>query len=535
MSNTLLSESQKKYHDRLNTDFGFFGRFALKIRTKAGEMLPLVFNDAQKYLHQKLEFQYQATGKIRALILKGRQQGCSTYVGGRFYWKTTRLPGKATFILSHEADTTEKLFQMVERYHANCPDPVKADTDVANRRRMVFSGLNSEYFVGTAGNENVGRGGTVQYLHASEAAFYPDGAAFSKGLLQSVPDLPGTEIIFESTANGMDPLFYPMCMLALDGKSEYQLIFIPWFWQTEYRKTPEEDFVPTPDEVKLATLYKLDMAQIRWRRMKIETLKEIGFKQEYPCSVEEAFTVSGSSLIDSTMVMQARKSGITDAVGALVLGVDPAPRGISGFALRRGREVLKTWKVSTVGNPEGEMMLCGIVADLLDTLPIIKCFIDLGNGYGVHDRLIELGYKRQTQGVHFAEGAIEETLYLNKRAEIWHLMKEWFERGGVSIPDDDNLHKELTCVPAAKKTTSGLTKLEAKEKIIEDTKIDPHQGDALALTFAYPVRNPEIDGVHKDMIKRKGKSPLKSVQRREQMDGRKLASGNFAETNMRWA
>lgn len=533
MAQAFLSENQIKYHNRLQTDYRFFAKAALLIRTKAGEMLPLVFNDAQDYLHKKLEFQLQATGKVRALILKGRQQGCSTYVGGRFYWKTTRLSGKATFILSHEADTTEKLFQMVERYHANCPDPVKAETDVANRRRMVFSGLNSEYFVGTAGNENVGRGGTVQYLHASEAAFYPDGDAFSKGLLQSVPDMAGTEVIIESTANGMDPLFYAMCMKALDGKSEYQLIFIPWFWQSEYRKTPEADFVPTPEEVKIAQLYKLDWAQVRWRRMKIETLKELGFKQEYPCNIEEAFAVSGNALIDSAAIMAARKSGITDVVAGLVLGVDPAPRGTTGFALRRGRECIKTWKVSTVGDREGEMRICGIVADMLNSLPIIKAFIDLGNGFGVHDRLIELGYKDQVLGVNFAEGAIEDTRFLNKRAEIWHLLKDWLENGGVSIPDDDELHKQLTCVPAAKKTSSGLTKLEAKEKIIEDTKIDPHQGDALALTFSYPVRAAGLNGLRSSGGSRKGKSPLKTTMRRERIGGPTVATEG-ASTTLKW-
>src|ERR1051325_1599577 len=112
-----LSENQIKLHSRFQFDYPFFARFSLKIRTKDGTISPLILNDAQIYLHSKLEEQYNATGKIRALILKGRQQGCSTYVGGRFYWRTTRNPGKATFILSHEADTTENLFQMVERYH----------------------------------------------------------------------------------------------------------------------------------------------------------------------------------------------------------------------------------------------------------------------------------------------------------------------------------------------------------------------------------------------------------------------------------
>ncbi len=339
----------------------------------------------------------------------------------------------------------------------------------------------------------------------------------------------GTEVIIESTANGMDALFYAMCMDAVQGRSEYQLIFIPWFWQSEYRKTPPEHFIPTSEEAKLAELYKLDWAQIYWRRMKISEIKEIGFKQEYPCNIEEAFTTSGTSLIDSNMIMTARKLELEDISAPLVLGVDPAPRGISGFALRRGREVLKTWNVVTVGDPQGEMRLAGMVASILDSHPVVKCFTDLGNGYGVHDRLLEMGYGDVVTGVHFAEGAIEEKQYLNKRAEMWHVLKDYIEGGGVRLPDSDNLHKQLTCVPAAKKTSSGLTKLEAKEKIIADTGIDPHEGDALALTFAYPVRNPNVSHHSSSKVARKGRSPLKSSRDRQTPN-----ESNIASTTMRW-
>ena len=155
----------------------------LKIKTKEGSIEPFVLNRAQEYIHQRVTKQMEDTGKIRCLVLKGRQEGMSTYIEGRFYWRTTRNKGKATFILSHEADTTEKLFQITERFHKNVPDPVRMERDVSNRRRMIFSGIGSEYFVGTAGNDDVGRGGTIQYLHASEAAFYPGGSGFQKGLL----------------------------------------------------------------------------------------------------------------------------------------------------------------------------------------------------------------------------------------------------------------------------------------------------------------------------------------------------------------
>src|ERR1017187_8699410 len=189
MSQAFGAERLKHYHNRLNVDFPFAARWTLKIRGVTGQIEPFILNDAQEYIHEQIERQKMATGKVRAIILKARQEGAPTYITGRYYWETTHKSGKATFILSHEASTTEKLFQMVSRYHKNVPKSVKMLSDVENQRRMVFSGLGSEYFVGTAGNEDVGRGGTVQYLHASEAAFYQNGIGFKTGLLQSVPDV----------------------------------------------------------------------------------------------------------------------------------------------------------------------------------------------------------------------------------------------------------------------------------------------------------------------------------------------------------
>jgi len=504
-------------HKRFDEDFKFYAKYHLKIRAKSGDMISFILNEAQERLHAFIEKQKKETGRVRILILKARQQGFSTYVGGRFYHHTTRFLGKATFILSHEADTTEKLFQIIERIHKNCPEAAKMQTDVANRRRMVFSGINSEYFVGTAGNENVGRGGTIQYLHASEAAFYPDGDGFSKGLLQSVPDIDGTEVILESTANGMDPLFYRMCMDAQNGKGEYRLFFSPWFWQEEYRKTPPSDFVPTQAEVELAKLYNLDWSQIYWRRNKIDSAfkgVETSFMQEYPANVEEAFVSSGTSLISSIKIMEARKSLITDPGAPLIMGVDPNEAGgRSGIAFRRGRHLEKVMEVLN----KKPMELVGLIANLIDVNNPIKCFIDTGNGFGVVDRLIELGYGGIVTPVSFNDGPIEETVYLNKRAEMDYSLKNWIEQGGVRIPDSDVLHKEFTATPVGKKTSSGLIKIEIKDKIIADSGVKIDLKDAVILTFAYPVRR-EFEGINSRRMRvtrTPQKSKLKSVALRE--------------------
>src|SRR5438046_2199416 len=69
-------------------DFPSFATEHLHIRSKSGAIVPLVFNRAQAFVHERLEAQRTESGRVRALILKGRQQGCSTYVAARFYHRT---------------------------------------------------------------------------------------------------------------------------------------------------------------------------------------------------------------------------------------------------------------------------------------------------------------------------------------------------------------------------------------------------------------------------------------------------------------
>ena len=62
--------------------------------------------------------------------------------------------------------------------------------------------------VGTAGTRDVGRSKTLQPFHGSEVAFWPNARTHFAGVLQAVPDLPGSEIILESTANGAGGEFH---------------------------------------------------------------------------------------------------------------------------------------------------------------------------------------------------------------------------------------------------------------------------------------------------------------------------------------
>jgi len=295
---TSLTSKQTAVSRKLLQDFAFYARHCLKIRTKNAKVLPLALNTAQHYLDDKINDQLQRTGKVRIVVLKGRQQGCSTYTEGRFYWRVSNKKGLRAYILTHEADATANLFDMVWRYHENQPLFIQRALRNKSSKLLEFE-HDSGYRVGTAGNKGAGRSSTAQLFHGSEVAFWPNADEHLAGVLQAVPNESGTEIILESTANGVGGVFYDYVMDAQAGRGDFELVFIPWYWQDEYQAAVPDGFVADEGEQFLQQTYGLTDGQLQWRRQKIYELKSTDkFKQEYPCNVEEAFLFSGRPVFD---------------------------------------------------------------------------------------------------------------------------------------------------------------------------------------------------------------------------------------------
>lgn len=489
------------------TDFLLFAREYLKIRPKGGgPSIPLVLNRAQRHLHDAIEAQLRDTGKVRALVLKGRQQGVSTYTEARLYWRVTTTPGKRAYILSHEQDSTNNLFGMVQRYHDE--NPIAPATVAANARELEFRDLGSGYRVATAGSRAVGRSQTVQYFHGSEVAFWPNAEEHKAGVLQAIPNADGTEVILESTANGVGGVFHQMWQEAEAGLSSYLPVFIPWYWQTEYRIPIPGDFRLTEEEEAYKAAYHLDDEQVAWRRSKtLELGGPVLFKQEYPANAAEAFQVSGEDrFIQPSDVLAARKRECRPE-GKLVIGADPARFGDDRFsvAYRQGRKVSKIVSRGNLSVVEG----AGWLKQIIDRDKPARVFIDLGGiGAGTHDILMDWGrpYSDVVRGVNFGGSPLEPEIImedgstrpgpLNRRAEMWMRSRDWLtQEGGADIPDTDAIQADA-CGPSYKYDMKQRVVLESKEQMRKRGIRSPDEWDAVALTFAEPVGE-EID--HSDV------------------------------------
>jgi len=480
-------------------DFEFYAPRALWIKPKIGRPQPFRLNRAQKYLHERLEAQLAETGRVRALVLKGRQQGVSTYIGGRFYHKTTRTFATRTFILTHEQAATDNLFGMVDRYHDHCPEELRPQTGAANAKELSFPLLDSGYEVGTAGTKSVGRSKTIQLFHGSEVAFWPNAASHFAGVVQAVADLPGTEIILESTANGVGGEFHERWQQAEAGQGDYIAIFIPWFWQEEYRREVPDGTILTDEEEAYKAAHGLTDEQMAWRRNKIAELKDpMLFMQEYPATAAEAFQMSGhDSFIKPVAVLAARRAEL-EGIGPKILGVDPARFGDDRFsvAMRQGRKVHWVESRSKIDTVAG----ANWVRQLVNEHRPARVFVDVGGlGAGVVDLLKSWGV--DCVPVNFGGEPQDSVLFLpdgtkqpgarNRRAEMWTRSRDWLnEEGGADIPDRDSLQADA-CGPSYQYDANQRVQLESKEHMRKRGIRSPDEWDAIALTFAEPVLDEE--------------------------------------------
>jgi uncharacterized protein (DUF2147 family) len=509
MTNDIERQKRKK----LKSDFEFYASNCLFIRTKSDGIKPFTLNKAQRYIHERLEKQRREKGRVRAIILKGRQQGCSTYTEGRFMWRTTHSKGVKAFILTHEDDASKNLFAMAKRYYEHLPSPVKPVISNSNARELIFEKLDSGYSIGTAGNKAVGRSQTNQYFHGSEVAFWPNAAEHAKGILQTVPDADDTEVIYESTANGVGNFYHSQWKMAEAGLSDFEAIFVPWYWQDEYRKKLPESFEKTPDEEDLARFYDLDDEQVYWMRQKIAELSTGGrdgdsaFKQEYPMNAAEAFQVSGGDgLITAERVLKARKADVSPS-GPLIVGVDPSRGGDRFSTIKRcGRKAYdkKSWTGDQVDKLGKGVSKCKQILD--EVCPVAKkkpdmMFIDAGGGIEIVDRLHELGYEERVKAIYFGSSPLNDKKYKNKRGEMWGECNAWLsdENVEVEVPDDDELQADLCASPYERDSHDRII-LWRKEKIKREYGFSPDDGDALALTWAEPVNTQANQDIEFDSL-----------------------------------
>jgi len=283
----------------------------LRIRTKAGEVIPFKPNRAQIELERQKNVARAAGRPERWLILKSRQVGFSTHEVARNFHLVSTRSNKRAVTLAHTKEVAQTLFETATLFYDQL-DPAFRPKRLAprNKKNLYYPAINSLYGIGTSKDASFGRGSTLNRIHWSEVAYTERSYADQQKLLTSLRHAAKQgEIVLESTANGFGNLFEFMVSEALAGRDEWTLIFIPWWFDDDCRVQisveQARDIMAglTDVEKMLVEKHGLEPDQIAFRRSENSTpQKRADFPQEFPEDERTCFVTSGFSYFDMEVV-----------------------------------------------------------------------------------------------------------------------------------------------------------------------------------------------------------------------------------------
>jgi hypothetical protein len=354
---------------RLTYDTKFWAEQCAVVRREDKQAVRLIPRPWQVTFDDVLEKQRAAGQPMRAIILKARKLGFSTWVQAKAMQRITMLEAQYAVIVGQDRPTSGVLFDMAKLIYERLPsDPMLADlifgagttkgAPFSVRPQWIGGGETrsgakwmslgqkarpsdaSIYETRTAGSKGAGRGYTPSIIHASEVAHWED-PEFKVGLMESLPTLPETIAVFESTANGFND-FHTMWQRAVEGAEDedlggyYAPLFFGWQDNPAYarqfasdqardrfeRTVGDIDGGGDPEEVELAEAFGLSLEQLFWRRSKVNEPQMSGdldkFHQEYPATPEQAFIGSGQPVFPGILV------------GRAIRQAEEAPKAVEG-------------------------------------------------------------------------------------------------------------------------------------------------------------------------------------------------------------
>lgn len=486
--------------------FDYYREKFLRVRPRAGgERIPFVLNNAQRVLHARIEAEKQAFGMVRALIPKARRMGVSTYIGGRYFHRTATEAGRRAQIVAHRGDSATNLHREIKEFYEGLPPSIRPHFSLSNARELIFDRLKSLYKVASADGGDIGRSDDFHLLHLSEAAFFDNTEDLSSGLLQTVQQLPGTEIAMESTGNGQSGMFFDMCQEAnrQNNKGLWRIHFLPWSVMPEYRTELPFGWEPPKDFEVYARMHGLDREQIYWFWTQNYTIATMNggqpetihrlTRQEYPAVYSECFMADSTlDFFPASTVAAAMMRKPAPSAGALkLLCVDPAGDGQDKPFVcdRQGSAIgARVWGELTNRDYNVQADWLKSTYERFDMDAILIDVTGIGKGLVDATRLRMRGKgPEKVVAVNFAHGAMNEVLYGNRRAELHDKLQRWL-LGDVSIPNDKLLQGEAA---AYKWGQSGCRRDEKmrlfmtpKEKIKKDIGRSPDRLDAVAVSMA---------------------------------------------------
>lgn len=320
---------------------------------EGGAMVPFELRPVQRQFLEHVVREGER-GQVFIIVLKARRFGISSAAEFLAFSRVMTTKNYTAMVVAHEKEPARSIMGYFKGFFASMPEELRREYHCAEsgcdhrgdkclftiRDRWQWEFVwGSSIEVSTASNPEAERGKGSNYLHLSEAAYYPDADSLMRALLPTrskTLDKPHQYIIVESTAAGKDGWFYEKYWEAKeaglkgDRTMAWRALFYPWFADPRYQM-PQllEDGKLPPDpaydeeEAYLRRTFNCTDAQLAFRRYVIKNELDgdvDAFRQEYPATDEEAFRSFTDAIFPRAALHQQE-----------AIAKDPIPVEVVGF------------------------------------------------------------------------------------------------------------------------------------------------------------------------------------------------------------
>lgn len=465
----------------------------LKITTKAATLEKFVPNRAQRRFLDRIKRLWIEKRIIRINLLKARQLGLTTMIEAIIFCLTSYTENTNSLIIADDLDGSNYIFGMSKLYQEQMPEHLRIPEKRSNEKKLEFDAIHSQILIDTSANPAAGRKYTFRLVHLSEYAFFANANVLMDGLSNSVPALPQTIILKETTANGLNH-FKEEWDAAANGDSDYVNIFLPWYLGDDYRMAIDKNFVISDrafgeisaDEKMLYNILAADGVdfieeRLQWRRWCIRNNCRgyvTIFRQEYPSTPQEAFVAEEKNVLITSLMLDALKGlMIHEPKIKRIVSIDPSLGGDECvfYFIENGKKIEEK-----ILHERDTMKIVGEAVVFMAQNNCDDVVVDcIGIGKGIADRLNEL--KKRVQYFNSSNTANREEEFKNMRAEsYWHTMEQIRDKKIPEIKDME-LCRQLTTVPFKIIISSGKIILFDKAWIKTKLGRSPDRADAFTM------------------------------------------------------
>ncbi len=467
----------------------------LKITTKGATLETFKLNRAQKRFLSRIKLLWMENRIIRINLLKARQLGLTTLIEAIIFSLTSYSENTNSLIIADDLDGSNYIFGMSKLYQEQMEDHLRIPEKRSNEKKLEFDGIHSQILIDTSANPAAGRKYTFRLVHLSEYAFFDNATDLMDGLSNSVPALPRTIIIKETTANGLNH-FKDEWDAAANGESDYVNIFLPWYLGDDYRMAVDKSFVVgdrgmgeiTGDEKMLYNLLTSEGVdfieeRLQWRRWCIRNNCRgyvTVFRQEYPSTPQEAFVAEEKNVLITSLMLDGIKDlNILFPKIKRIVSLDPSLGGDECvmYCIENGKIIAEK-----ILNERDTMKIVGEAVIFMAQNKCDDIVIDtIGIGKGIADRLNELPGKRVVF-FNSSNASGQPDQFANMRAEAyWHVMEQIRDKKIPGIKNQMELCRQLTTVPFKILTSKGKIILFPKDWIKKKLGRSPDRADCFVM------------------------------------------------------